>query len=106
MFEFVQDESGLTFEATVKVNHPKHGKSEFTAEFLLVGQDEYDELAREGDAAIVERVLVGWSGVRDADKQPLPFSADVRTAMTQRAYLRTAIIRAYVAGYTGARLGN
>ena len=107
MFQFVDDESDVTFKAKVVVNHPAHGRSEFTAEFLLVEQAEYDDLARQGDTAIIERVLTGWGeDLRGADKKPLPFCNDVLQAMCRRAYVRTAIVQAYIKGFMGARQGN
>lgn len=107
MFQFIEDESGTTFKAVVKINHPAHGKSQFTGEFLLLEQDEFDEVSNQGDTAIVEKVLVGWKeDLKDADKQPMPFIEEVRAAMCKRAYLRTAIVQTYMAAFVGRRSGN
>lgn len=105
MFTFIDDESDLTFESKVSVQHPKFGKQEFTAEFMVIEQEELEELSK-SDSALLERVLVGATGLRDADKNKIEFSTAIKEAMIQRPYLRSALAIQYMKDIQGFKRGN
>lgn len=105
MFEFIDDESAMTFKSKVTVQHPKNGKQEFTAEFGLIEQDELQELSA-SDQNLLEKVFVGAEGLRDADKKPLEFSAQLKAAMIKRPYIRSALAMQFMKDIQGFKRGN
>jgi hypothetical protein len=69
-----------TFVARIKVETPNQkggfDRSEFLAEFKRVSQSEVDELRKEPQKEVLEKVLVGWSELLDDDNQALDFNED------------------------------
>lgn len=93
----------------VTVNVPQDGgtvkKYEFTAQFELIGQKEYDDFykpakgeepAGEKDVGLTRRVLTGWGNdVCDEDGNPIEFNAENLERMISKPYARVAIVNAY-----------
>lgn len=87
----------------VTVNIPQDGgttkKSIFNAEFELLEQPEFTAIYKENggnDEDLIRRTLVGWSDVGDPDGNPINFNSDARELMIRIAYIRTALINAYL----------
>ena len=86
----------------------KRGKQTFTAEFALL-PDERSRALRNGEISdddFLREVLVGWSGVADADGADLPFSDEARDRLIAIPYVRVALIEAYFDFVAGGRRKN
>lgn len=98
MFVIQKHDEPLTWP--VKVDVPVDGgkteSQEFTALFRMLGQDEIDKLAAQGDEAFIRGTLVDWGAdVKDPDGNPVSFREQPLVAMIRRPYIRKALIRAY-----------
>ncbi len=105
----IQDD--LTFTWPVDVNVPADGgkavKQTLKARFEAIDQDELNRLIAEGgDEAVLARVWVGWEDVVDAEREPVPFSAEMRQALCKRPYLRAAVVATYLEAISGRRAKN
>jgi hypothetical protein len=98
-----------SFKYTVKVKRPGDGGAleefEFLGEYKRLPQPEIDELIKRppADAVLVERVFLGWSGVKTMVKvegldveQDLQVTPDNRVALLAEPGARAAIVRAYL----------
>ncbi len=86
----------------------KRGKQTFTAEFALLAP-ERERMLKNGDIAdedFLREVLVGWSGVADADAADLPFSDEAHDKLIAIPYVRAALIEAYFDFVAGGRRKN
>ncbi|KQV78472.1 hypothetical protein ASD15_21915 [Massilia sp. Root351] len=54
--------------------HGKHEKSDFMAEFKRVSLDELDELRTLPQKEVLQKVLVGWSGLLDESNTSVPYN--------------------------------
>jgi len=80
----------------VPVDGGKTDRQEFTAQFVMLGKDEIDALAIQGDAAFIRGVLVGWGeDVKDPDGKAIKFGKKPLAEMTRRPYICRALISAY-----------
>ena len=64
------------YDWEVTVQSPEKGKFKketFTAKFKNVGRKVFAELIEAGDDNFVRTVLVGWSGIKDADGNDIEF---------------------------------
>jgi len=106
-----------TYKWPVTVQVPKDGgkfvPATFTAELKALGQGDIDRAiaaASNGDdnADILLEVLVGWSGVQDADGTELPYSEEARAKLLDIPYVRRALVAAFFDSITssGARRKN
>ncbi len=98
-----------TFKYKVKVKQPGEAGDlvilEFLGEFNRLPQPEIDALMQkqQQDAELVDRVFVGWSGVKtmvkqdDKDvEQDLAVTDDNRKALLAEPGVRSAIVRAFL----------
>lgn len=79
------------------------------ARFRVTSQDRLAEIAdaTPGNyAALVDAIVVSLDDLADGDGKPLPYNAEVRKAVLDLPYVRTALIRAYSEAVSGARRGN
>jgi hypothetical protein len=115
-----------TFEWPVKVDVPEKGRhitKTFTGVFLLIEQDELNELIGLNRATsngedddqdqdnpdLVERVFVGWGeDLRDGNKEPIPFSEELKEILIKKIIFRRGITKAFFEGAGGkqAKVGN
>jgi len=86
--------------------HGTVSKGTFTAQFVMLKRSEFVQLSDQGDQALIERVLVGWSGIYDANGNEMPFSLENRAELLEYTHVATAISRAYVGFVAGAPAKN
>lgn len=82
---------------------------DFTAEFLIVSDDEAKDggfEGLEGEKAFLRRVTRNLRDIEGTDKQALPFSSELLEQVIGFADLRIALLRAYNEGRIEARRGN
>lgn len=86
----------------------KRAKQTFTAEFMLLPPERQHALKNGSipDEEFLCDVVVGWSGVNDADGADLPFSDEARDKLIAIPYVRAALIEAYFDFVAGGRLKN
>ena len=115
-----------TFETKVRVQDPTTGPGrkvvhEFTATFMVKPPEFTQECAdaamraraagevKEDAVFLLSEVLVGWSGVKEGDRDgpDFPFSDENRKVLMSLPYVRVALVEAYLEGISGkARRGN
>ena len=72
---------------------------EFLGEFKRLAQTEIDALFKEKlpeDLPLLERVWIGWSGVKTAEGTELEVNASNRTLLLAEPGVRTALLRAWL----------
>jgi hypothetical protein len=85
---------------------------EFEAHFRRLTVTQYEALRTEireqglSDAAVIKRVLAGWSGVVDADQVPVPFGPEALGAVLDIAGVQALIVEAFFESFSGARRKN
>lgn len=102
-----------TFAHKVKVMVPVDGghlPQDFTATFRVIPTEEaakYDLSDGQSSKEFLRRVVVKFGDdlVGD-DKQPLPYSDDLRDRLIGVPYVRQALARTYFAAIGGQTLGN
>jgi hypothetical protein len=109
---FVVRKEGQPIRWPVTIPVPVDGGAskdeKFMAHFLVIGQEEYKDIAKEGDKALLARVLVGWDeeAIKDADGNPLPFTPELRDWMADQHHIRTALVAAYWQVLSGRKEKN
>ena len=86
------------YDWEVTVQSPEKGKFKketFTAKFQNVGRKVFAELIEAGDDNFVRTVLIGWSGIKDADGNEIEFSEDTFEAILDNQFIVLGIIKAY-----------
>lgn len=93
----------------------------FVAQFRFLSQSRLDALAESlrpapdsagrvapalTDAGLIEEVLIGWDGVRDAAGAALPFTPATLAAALDVPGVRTALVRAWFASLAEGERGN
>ena len=89
----------------------------FVAQFRFVPQSRLDGLVARiraaadstsaiTDAELIDEVLIGWEGVRDASGEPLPFTPATLAAALDVPGVRTALVRAWFASLAEGERGN
>ncbi len=71
-------------------------RHECVLHFRLLSGEKYRDLAAEGDAALLRRVVAGWDDISAADGEPLEFSAENLSALTDIPYFSRAVVDAYL----------
>ena len=100
----------VTFD--IPIDGGRHERQTFDGEFKRLPQSrirEIGKLIEDGetlDSAIAAEVLVGWSGVTDADGKDVPFSQKALEQLLDVPLLATAIVMAYFASLQGAKRKN
>ncbi len=97
-----------TFTWPVTVQVPQDGgvfkPYEFIAEFKMQTQSEIDallELSKANDKDMLKAVLVGWDQVQDSDGNPLPFSEESLSTLTDITYVRTGLVKSFFEAVSG-----
>lgn len=73
-------------------------KLAFTGHFRVFDDTETQRVLQDGDDTdIIKTVLIGWDGIEDDEGTRLPFNDSTLTLLLQRAVVRVAIIRAFMA---------
>ena len=97
------------YDWDVTVQTPYKGKFKketFTAKFKNVSRKDFDKMINGGDDNFVKTVLVGWSGIKDADGNDLEFNEDNFEAVLDNQYIVFGIIKAYGESVQGATEKN
>lgn len=81
-------------------------KHKIEVEFDLLLQSRAQEVMQvdrsaDQDEALLNEVVVGWSGVADEEGHPVEFSLEARGSLVDIPYVRTALIRAYFEAASG-----
>ena len=91
-------------EWPVTVSIPQDGgkvtKATFTAKFEVVDSDESEDIlfGRNPDCTdILDRVLIGFSGVAFEDGTPMEFSTESKATLLKIPYARQALLDAFFA---------
>ena len=89
-----------TIKRTITVHVPADGegysKEKMTAAFNILNQDEITALVEEGnDAATLDRIFVGFSGVRDEAGNDIEDTEENRLMLLKVPYIRQAILESY-----------
>ena len=109
MFVMVEDPQ---FNKKVTGNEPGDDGNAFSfgARFIALGATEqktFDLGTEDGTAAFLRRTLVGWDHeLLSANKEPIPFSVEVRDWLIDKAHTRSALVQAYFRGVYEGVLGN
>lgn len=96
------------FEHEVTTRVPVDGgfkDEKFKARFRVVDWDELTEVEHD-PAEQLRRIWIGWSGIVDDDKQPIPFSEAMRDQLIGLMFIRMPTLRTYIEAITGAKRGN
>ncbi len=97
------------YDWEVTVQSPEKGKFKketFTAKFKNVGRKAFVDLIDAGDDNFVRTVLVGWSGIKDADGNEVEFNEDNFEAILDNQYIVLGVIKAYGESMQGASEKN
>ncbi|MFZ5710350.1 MAG: hypothetical protein ACOY4T_11820 [Pseudomonadota bacterium] len=65
-----------------------------------------DEAEGESLGILLDRIVVSFEDLADADGKPLPGDGEWRARLLEYPFVRAALIRGYYAAQTGTRLGN
>jgi len=113
MFKLAQSPS---YKWSVKIELPVDGgkfeKATFDAEFKRISQSRINELRTDMDKPgysemdLVKEVLVGWSGVVDADGNEVPYSEGNRDQLLDIPTVAVAIGMAFFESLAGAKRKN
>ncbi len=97
----LSDKSTFKFKVTVRRPSEAGGWEafEFLGEFKRLPQPEIDALFSgelPGDQALLERVFVGWSGVKTPEGATLEVNDVNRTALLAEPGVRAALVKAWI----------
>jgi len=105
-----------SYKWPVSVETPADGgkweKQTFDVEFKRLSQSRIKKLivdAGEGNATdneICREVVLDWSGIKDADGEPLPFSEAARDLILDEPGVAGAIVTAMLASLSGNKTKN
>ncbi|WP_299001729.1 hypothetical protein [uncultured Shewanella sp.] len=68
---------------------------EIYLDLVLLPNDEYIKTMQQGDAAVFDRIMTGFSGIQAADGSPLTDTPDNRAALYQHVPFTEALVTAY-----------
>lgn len=97
-----------TFKAPVDVNLPDGTRGQFTAEFVYMTREEFEELASRGlqDSQVLDTILKGVSDIQDDEtKEFFPTEVQMNFVKSDIA-LGAAAIRVFADRLTGEQKGN
>lgn len=99
----------IRFESLCQINLQGF-KADFRGIFVLLPNDQVDQLLKEGMTSkdLARKVLVDWvlGDVTDAACQPVSFSAENLERLLNRPGVPQAIVDAFFWGYESATEGN
>lgn len=88
----------------------KVARHEVRADFVLLPQDEIDDMieqAREGDGstdtAILDRVVRKLGGFADKEGKPIEYGPELMSKVKQLSYIRQGLVRAYFDAAAGKK---
>ena len=92
----------------IPIDGGKYASQTFTARFRLPSKDEMTNMAAVlgDDAANARKVMVGWDGIVDEQKQPVPFSDEALDALLGVPWARVAIWQAFIDASFGIKRKN
>ena len=94
----------------VTINEPADGgeviEHQCQIQFELVNQDKFDELAMQGDIALLNTLVKGWKDILGTNSKDLPFTKKNTEAFFQVPYVRASLITAYMNAVSGAPAKN
>jgi hypothetical protein len=108
IFEFAPSET-YNHKVTVETPNKQGGwdKSTFTAEFLRVEIDDYQAMVKQPPAEVLEKVLVGWDGLRAADRRSfVDYTPEHKTAFLRVPQAVLATFQVFVDTQHKARAKN
>jgi hypothetical protein len=102
---FIKDR---TVKWPVKVRTPIDGgrfrDEEFTGEFRILPQSTVDDFDPTTiDRTLLQTALIGWDGLEDEDKTPIPFDEETKAEVLDDPMIRKALIDAYAEAVKGRR---
>lgn len=115
MLKLDDNEETILKKWPVIISVPKDGgavqKHEITADFLLLPQNELDELieasrdAEDGsvDRDILRRVVKQLGDVADAEGKAIDYTPELLERMLKKAYIRAALISTYFEASSGKK---
>lgn len=94
----------------VTINEPADGglttEHKCQIQYELLSQDEYDDIAKKGDVALLDRVVKGWQEISGTNDKPLPFTKKNTDAFYQVSFVRSSLIQGYWLADSGAPAKN
>jgi hypothetical protein len=107
MFTLADEKETLWYPVQIEMAAKEGGRTQkfsFEAEFNRLEQDEITEIFRKReedeppvkDAEVLDRVLVGWRGVKNADGSDLEVNPGNRARLLNRFPASSSIVRAYL----------
>ena len=111
MFTIRQDHSFTwPVEVAVPEDGGKHRIETFQVRFREIDQDHVNDILSDiengVDAALLTEIVIGWEGVRDEDKNEVPFDTGMLEMLIKVPYVRIAMAGAFMAAMTGAKRKN
>jgi hypothetical protein len=115
MFKLDDNEETIIRNWPVIISVPQDGgavqKNEISADFLLLPQDELDELmaaSRESeggstDMDILRRVVKRITGVADADGKALDYTPELLDRLLNKSFIRSALVTTYFEAASGKK---
>ena len=97
------------YDWEVTVQSPDKGKFKketFTAKFKNEGRKAFADLIEAGDENFVKSVLVGWSGIKDANGNEIEYNEENLEAILDNQFIVLGIIKAYGESVQGANEKN
>ena len=95
------------YGATVEVAVPgAEAPGRFKVRWLLLRDAEINELLAAGGEELLLRVVVGWDHVHDHAGEPIPYSEENLRLLAGLAYMRRAMVDAYVRWVAGLPAKN
>ena len=90
----------------IPVDGGKFKKETFTAIFKRISRSEFNSLFAEGEDALVDAIVVGWTGIKDEDGEDLPFDDTTKAQLFDDPFVLKGLINAYADSFQGAPVKN
>ncbi len=97
------------YSVPVTVLVPDHGKMrevKFTILAKVISDEEIKSLGESGDIEALNKLVTGWSGMKDLDHNEVPCTEETRALVFGIANYRGAILDAIFKSRTGRARGN
>ncbi len=97
VFVFTPNRIIKNWPSTIKVSQDggKVDEIDINLDLTLLPTDEYMEQLQQGQNNLFDKVLNGWSGINDADGNPLKDTKANRKALYQHPPFTDALLNAY-----------
>lgn len=99
-------------EYRTPIDGGKYKPAEFTAEFKRLSQSRLDDIFKGAtedevdDDAVIDEVLVGWSGIKDQEGNEFECNEANRRILMDLPGMRATLLRAYFGSIEGAARKN